>query len=162
MKTQRQSKNKTNRTKHKDKAKTKPTDENTKAKQKQNQQKKTQRQSKNKTNITKHKGEQKRKPTEQERGQCKRSQPEEGLAYQASHTKPVVECLFLYSLIDISANICLTRQCLTIQIPVKDLTAPMEGNVLKWITAQQCVTAEVHGLVVTATVRLYVLNILRI
>jgi Ca2+/Na+ antiporter len=88
----------------KGKAKTKPTKQNTKAKQK-------------------------RKPTEEKRGQYKRSQPKEGLAYQASHTTPVVECLLLYSLIDISANICLTRQCLTIQIPVKDLTVSMEGNV---------------------------------
>jgi hypothetical protein len=82
--------------------------------------------------------------------------------FLVSTSKPVVECLLLYSLIDISANICLTRQCLTIQIPVKDLTVPMEGNVLQWITAQQCVTVEVNGLVVTATVRLYVLKILRI
>jgi hypothetical protein len=89
-------KTKPNRRKHKGKAKTKPTKQNTKAKQK-------------------------RKPTEEKRGQYKRSQPKEGLAYQASHTTPVVECLLLYSLIDISANICLTRQCLTIQIPVKDL-----------------------------------------
>jgi hypothetical protein len=134
----------------------------TKAKQNQNQQNKTQRQNKNKTNRTKHKDKAKTKPTEQKRGQCKRSQPEEGLAYQASHTTPVVECLLLYSLIDISDNICLTRQCLTIQIPVKDLTVPMEGNVLQWITAQHCVTVEVNGLVVTATVRLNVLKILRI